>query len=450
MSNIDNSKISYTAESFLVKRFGRVSVLNQKTGKEISYDEASLYWLNKITHSPQVVSEIINSIKQDFPNVTLHTIVEDFQSLIKELCENQLIVLDNEVKEPVNDNEYISDYIPVLSEITIELTNRCNERCIHCYLGENKFKNGNLISESQVKNLIDQFVNLGGKSITFTGGEILLYSKIWEVLKYANDRGLEISIFSNLLQLTNENIENLKGLNIVDIQTSLYSSIPAIHNKITQVDKSCEKTLLSIIKLKKNEMPVRIACPLMKENKDSIVGLIQFCKNNGLPINIDLCIQAQYDGNSSNLSHRLSLEEMESTLISIKNFDRNLCNDYLRRHCFDKCLSTLEFINQPICSAGHNNLYICADGTVAACPTLQGYSLGNINDNTISEIWKENKLLLELRNATQTKFPNCLTCDFIDYCGRCFAVNFTEQKDLWQIPPYKCSIAKITKKISDL
>lgn len=451
MKNFNQTKIRFSPDSYVVKRLEQIFVVNQKSGKELLYDTDSLYWLNKISYIPQDSIKIVESVKKDYPQVSTDTIKKDFESFIKTLKEEGIVIADNGPASTEEARGIVeSNYLPVLNEITIELTNICNERCIHCYLGDNKFKHIESLSEEQVKGLIYQFVRMGGREITFTGGEIFLYPKLWEVLEYANSYDIGISLFSNLINLNDEDIRKLKKLHIVDIQTSLYSSVPAIHNRITRIDKSCEKTVSAITKLKKNKLPIRIACPIMKENKDSIVELIKFCQNNRILLNIDINIQAQYDGNLSNLSQRLSLEEMESTLADIKKYDKEFCHNYLKRHCFDKNLKPIEFINQPICSAGHDNLYICSNGNIAPCPTLQGYYLGNIKTHSLSEVWTHNKRIKELRNATQTNFPKCLSCELIDYCGRCFAVNFTEQKNIWEIPEYKCSIAQIAKKIVEM
>ena len=444
--------ISYSKFTFLLLREGKVFIVNQASGKEIIYSIESLDIFNEIKNYPRSINDIYKAVYSQFLPHYKDLIIKDIDNILNQLeLEGFIDVCETSTKKPKLFKTFsLKNFIPKLSNITIELTNRCNEKCIHCFLGENKFKNSHYLDLESLKKIITQFVNMGGTSITFTGGEILIYPHIKDVLEYSHSYGLGISLFSNLISLNQDHIDLFKKLNINDIQTSLYSHIPATHNKITNLKNSCEKTINSIKKLRKAGLPIRIACPVMKANRNDIIGVIKFCKQNSLDLNIDISIQGQCDGNLENLAQRLSLEEMKETLMIIKNYDRDFCNRYVRRHCHNKNISPIEFINLPICSAGHDNLYINSNGDVSACPTFQGYRLGNLKHEDLHIIWTTNKKLLEIRNSTQTSFPECLNCDCIEFCGRCFAINFVENKDIWKVPKYRCKLAKIQKEISEI
>lgn len=441
-----NTKISLDNNTFLLERHPLYYLINQETGLEIVYNNDSIYWIKKLSTTPQTFSDFIDSIKKDFPDIPINIIEDDAQEFLNAMNKDGLLLFDsNAFTTKENDSIKIIEK-PSLSELTLELTNFCNERCIHCYLGDSKFKKISHFPIEKIENLLIQFQELGGEYITFTGGEILLYPNLKEVLWLANSYGLKISLFSNLILLNNENIEFFKTLNIIDIQTSLYSSDPTCHDNITKVNGSYVKTINSIRKLQESKIPVRVVCPVMKKNKGTVVPLIKFCKNNNIEIKIDLNIQAQYDGDKVNLAQRLTIEEYKEVLEEIKSFDNEFCNNYLKRHCFTSNLKPLEFLNYPICSAGLTNPYICSNGNMALCPTLQGYVVGNIHEKSLKNIWWNNKNIQKIRNATQTSFPKCLNCKSIDYCGRCFAINYTEEKDFFTIPSYKCELAHISRK----
>jgi len=76
----------------------------------------------------------------------------------------------------------------------VELTYRCNFKCIHCYntlrqkMSSSKFE----LSTSQIFHLIDQLVELGNFKVAFTGGEALLRRDIFDILWYARKNGLII------------------------------------------------------------------------------------------------------------------------------------------------------------------------------------------------------------------------------------------------------------------
>ena len=63
---------------------------------------------------------------------------------------------------------------PLISNIQFELTSKCNERCIHCYIPNEKKNNGINMPTVKVKNIIDQLAEMGGLHVTFSGGEAFM------------------------------------------------------------------------------------------------------------------------------------------------------------------------------------------------------------------------------------------------------------------------------------
>ena len=77
-----------------------------------------------------------------------------------------------------------------------------------------KTKNHEEIDFDDLKNFIINFKHQGGKSILFTGGEALLYSRIEEALTFSKKIGLQNLLFTNGLLLNKKNIYIYK--NVVD------------------------------------------------------------------------------------------------------------------------------------------------------------------------------------------------------------------------------------------
>jgi MoaA/NifB/PqqE/SkfB family radical SAM enzyme len=82
---------------------------------------------------------------------------------------------------------------------------------------------------------------MGLETITFSGGEPLLHPMFLPALQKSVEYGFRISVFSNLTLLNNEIIQVLKTNHIKEIQASLYSVEPHIHDSITKLPGSCEK-----------------------------------------------------------------------------------------------------------------------------------------------------------------------------------------------------------------
>ena len=149
-----------------------------------------------------------------------------------------------------------------LKSIQFELTSRCNERCIHCYIPNDKKNHGFDMPLSKVKSILDEFAEMGGIHVTLSGGEAFLHKDIVEIVKYCREKDLMISILSNLIAIKDEQVEQLKDLNISLVQVSLYSMDPEKHDMITTVKGSFEKTKTAIEKLVAADIPLQISCPI--------------------------------------------------------------------------------------------------------------------------------------------------------------------------------------------
>ena len=96
---------------------------------------------------------------------------------------------------------------------------------------------------------------------------------------------------------------------------------PEIHDKITTVKGSFEKTKAAIEKLVAADIPVQISCPLMKANKDGYADVLKYAQKLKIKAQTDYIMMAQANLDTSNLANRLSLEETEKVLRDIFEYD---------------------------------------------------------------------------------------------------------------------------------
>jgi len=84
--------------------------------------------------------------------------------------------------------------IPSLRYLLLNITNRCNLVCKHCYLG----KPGKLdIDIGIFEKAISQFAEMGGLKLMISGGEPLLHSQFWELMEILPSYELRVVVLSN-------------------------------------------------------------------------------------------------------------------------------------------------------------------------------------------------------------------------------------------------------------
>jgi radical SAM protein with 4Fe4S-binding SPASM domain len=164
-----------------------------------------------------------------------------------------------------------------------ELREDCNLKCVHCYCMSAPDKPApNRLTHAEWLGLIDDIRSLGCKALQFIGGEPFLYGDtIFELAEHAKEVGISHQeIFSNFTLLTDEWADRMADLGIV-AATSIYSKRPEVHDLITTVPGSFERTMRGFDMLKERGIRVRVACTIMKHNQDTIDETSEFFREIG-------------------------------------------------------------------------------------------------------------------------------------------------------------------------
>ena len=463
------------------QRYGYI--VNQLTRHDRTYDEYGADLLRSISREPQDVDDIVNKLLEIYEGVSFDELKADFMDFANSLARDKFVVMgdtedvleqkdddftyaidnpktlvDNyyqETEEKVGQNtqDFFYEELqgrPLISTLQFELSSRCNERCIHCYIPNDKKNHGFDMPLEKVKSVIDEFSAMGGINVTLSGGEAFLHKDLMTIVKYCREKDLKISILSNLISLKDEHIKVLKEANISLIQVSLYSMDPAVHDFITTIPGSWKRTKGAIEKLVAEDIPVQISCPLMKANKVGYDKVLEYARSLKIKAQTDYIIMARSDLDTGNLANRLSIEETADVLRDIINNDIDYREQTLTQvpPSEEMVLDFERFKQQPVCSVGYDNCCITANGDVYPCAGWQDYILGNVYKQSLKDIWENSEKVKALRQITQASFPQCLECEAQDYCARCLVRNYNESGgDMFAVNHHFCLVAFLTKKI---
>lgn len=457
-------------------------ITNQLTNSDLVLNETGADFLKEINRIPQDTETIVNRLMTIYGStVKKAELQNDFECFCLELSKQHYLVLgDNgdEIKKKDLDFNYdllnsqqsfsksiteigdarentldfwilrskTGDY--QLNDIQFELTSSCNERCIHCYIPNARKNVGHEMSYQDFRNVIDQFVEMGGIHVTLSGGECFTHKNILDIIKYCREKDLIITILSNLIALKDEQIHFLKQANIAHIQTSLYSMDAVLHDRITSVKGSFEKTKNAIEKLVAANIPVQISCPLMQANKNSYVDVLKYAESLHTIATTDYILMAEANCDTDNLAHRLSINDVESAMRSV--LDYKLSKDKLFFKNLSSSQTNIKEIikNEPVCGAAMNSLCVLASGDICICPGWNGMICGNIHQNSLKEIWENAEQFKKIRKITLDDFPQCAKCEAREYCTLCLVRNYNESEgDMFKINEHFCKVAFINKKV---
>lgn len=446
-------------------------IMNEKNNLEKIYDEIGADFLAELKRTPTPIKEIEKNLKNLYRNIDSDLLHKDLINFLEELYNNEFIEISNTSDEDklqydiIKNNQihFLDNSInnlpetqrflfvhdsqkPTLRTIHIELTNKCNERCVHCFIPNNEKEHGVHFRLKNLKRVLNEFKELGGVRIILSGGEPLLHPDFIEIIKFCRELDLSISIFSNLISCDDHLIEAIKDVRVANLQVSLYSVIEKEHDHITKVTGSYKKTIGAIEKLRKKGIPVSISCPLMKINKNSFTQLIHYAISQKIPYKTDIYLMGQTDFTKDNLSERLSVNEIAEVIKALKKI--NSSSEIFGQEKYET--KSHSSYNLPVCSAAINMLCISSNGDVYPCVSLSKKKCGNIYETSLKEIWNHSKELNEIRNIRQSDFPKCKDCGSKEYCNMCMGKNcFENNGDILKIPEYCCDLAHATKSVME-
>ena len=113
----------------------------------------------------------------------------------------------------------VATFVNASKYLNIYLTNACNLHCVHCFMNAG-IKLEHELNVDKWKSVLRDFAQEGGEFVTFTGGEPTMYDGFEEVVTYAHQLGLNVTVLSNGLLWTEEQILRMKSY-IEEIQFSI-------------------------------------------------------------------------------------------------------------------------------------------------------------------------------------------------------------------------------------
>ena len=297
-----------------------------------------------------------------------------------------------------------------------DITWKCNERCVHCYLDH---EGKNEMSTAEIKGIIRQLEEAGTFFLSISGGEPLLRRDCFEILEYARELRFNVKLKTNAVMIGAKEAARLKRLGIEQVQISIYSDRPEIHDAITKLPGSLRRSLEAIRHLTANNVKVSITNVLMKQNVRSGLAVQKLAKDMGVEFNIDPTITPMLNGDRSILNLGISKEELEE-VFRTEEFTGNVGEFCAPVNTVDE-----NVLDGYSCSAGHTLAYISPSGDVYPCVQFP-MPCGNLREKTFRDIWYRSEALTELRSVHVRDLPTCSHCSHTAYCSRCPGLAYME------------------------
>jgi len=300
--------------------------------------------------------------------------------------------------------------------VQLDLTYRCNERCVHCYLDHD---DQGEMTTAEIIQLLDELASAGVFILTLSGGEIMLRKDLFKLLEYARRLTFCVKLKTNAILIREREAERIRALGVDSIQVSIYSNRPEVHDAITKVPGSLKRSLDAIRFLKAQGLKVIVASVLMVQNSGDYPGVRALATELGVEFTLDPTVTPKMDGDRSIL-------RLNAGPAVLKDLFRDPALVPDPEHfCALPANDGTDVLEDVPCSAGHTACYVSPYGDVYPCVQFPLPS-GNVRRSRFLDIWQHSEALEEVRSIRLRDLPTCSHCTHVSACSRCPGLAYME------------------------
>ena len=329
--------------------------------------------------------------------------------------------------------------------VDIEITPRCNLRCRYCYFFNNPAVNYRELPADEWLKFFNELGSLGVMNVAVAGGEPFIRDDLPVLLEGIVRNRMRFSLLSNGSLIDDEIAAFIAGTHRCEnVQVSVDGSCAKIHDSC-RGKGSFDGAIRGIRTLQRHRINVAVRVTIHQKNVDDLeqtahllleelglpafstnsAGYLGTCRMNAedVLLNIQerkvamatlLRLAEKYPGrisaNAGPLSEGYAWHRMEEARASGAPAFPN--GGHLTA-----------------CGCPSNKVAVRADGAIVPCTMLAHMKLGQINEDSLLEVWQHSVALNQLRSRHTiplTGFEFCAGCSYIPYCtGNCPGLAYT-------------------------
>lgn len=320
----------------------------------------------------------------------------------------------------------------------IELTARCNLKCVHCYINlaeKDEGAQGNELTSSEVCGLLDEITDKGCLNLLLTGGEIFLRNDFLDIYTHAKRKGLIVTLFTNGTLITSRIADYLRDWPPHAVEITLYGSTEATYSRVTGVTGAFSRCIRGLDLLMDRGIRVRLKTMVLTLNKHELGEMESFASQRGLDFHFDPVLNMRLDSNRAPRRYRLSPEQVVA--LDMCNEKRTRAwKDFISRHSGPP----REPEKLYRCGAGLGNFHIDSFGRLSPCIISRKPSY-ELRTGGFAQGWHQ--FLPEVISRTRSRVAPCQTCRIASLCDQCPGMAQLEYGDQEKRVDYFCKVAHL-------
>ena len=332
-----------------------------------------------------------------------------------------------------------------------EVTQSCDLACKHCRAAAQPIAHPDQLTNAEGKALIDQIAEMGVPIFVFTGGDPLKRADVFELIRYAADKGVHVALTPSATPLlTREAIFKLKEAGLVRLGISLDGSTPEIHDTFRGLPGAYARTIQAIEWANEAGIPIQVHTTISRHNAhdlDSLCALFEklaivmwnvfFLVPVGRGQLDDLLSGEEFErvfGQIYELSHRVNFQIKTTEAMHYRRYllqnnleERKIGHGSghpvaaMHAGAYESGAPTSDAKSRTASWAtrrvndGKGFLFISHTGNVYPSGFLPIHA-GNIRETPLAEIYRNAPIFKSLRDTSKLE-GKCGACEYKEICG---------------------------------
>lgn len=350
-----------------------------------------------------------------------------------------------------------------------ELTRACQLKCLHCRADAQYTRDPRELTFEEGKNLIDQIYEMNNPLLVFTGGDPLMRQDVFDIAKYAVDKGVRVSMTPSATpNVTIEAMRKAKEVGLSRWAFSLDGPTAEIHDHFRGTAGSFDLTIERIKYLHELEMPIQINTVVSRYNYEHLEEMAKLVEELNCvlwsvfflvptgrgqvadmisPVEHEKVLRWLYDLSKQVSFDIKTTEAMHYRRVVIQQKMREAKAktneiDYLAALTEKGLTGSIDGLGRAPKGVNDGNGFVFISHIGDVYPSgLLPVKAGNVRETPLAEIYRESPIFKTLRNPDGFK-GKCGVCEFRYVCGGSRSRAYAMTGDYLESEPFCVYIPK--------
>jgi radical SAM protein with 4Fe4S-binding SPASM domain len=316
--------------------------------------------------------------------------------------------------------------VPPLESLDMELTERCNNNCIHCYINlpaDDLHAKQKELSKEEVQEILRVAVSLGCLTIKFTGGEPLLREDFEELYIFARKLGLRVTLLTNATLITPALAKVfVRTPPLNPIEVTLYGMKKSSYESVSSVSGSFAAAWQGVQVLLEKKVPFIVKGALLPPNRQEIEEFESWAAT--IPWTDTIPSYSLF----FDLRARQDSEQKNQLIRDLRLSPEDVVSFFFRRQ--EKYLTEMRAFCSKFTRPSGKSIFACGAGLRSGCVDAHGklqLCMLLRHPATVYDLKRGT-----LKDALDNFFPkirksSATNLDYLNRCARCFLKGLCEQ-----------------------